>query len=111
MILNGSRYQNSPIVTMTVTTNISPGSYPLSQATATETNVAYSTNIAVFRSPPGIPVNFTQYMVKAGDRFDTIAYEFFGRPDLWWYVADANPEIFFPENLQNGAIIRIPQAS
>jgi len=62
----------------------------------------------VFAPPsPGLP-NFQLYTVVQGDRLDTIAAKMYGVPEYWWKIANANPEVFYPENLISGAIIRIP---
>lgn len=60
--------------------------------------------------PDGGPTNppFHNYTVVDGDRFDTLAAKFLNSPELWWHIADANPEVFYPEDLVPGSIIRIP---
>jgi nucleoid-associated protein YgaU len=66
------------------------------------------TSSAIFGpSMPPIP-DFVYYTVVAGDRLDTLAQRIYGSPDFWWKIADANPEIFYPDNLVMGSIIRIP---
>lgn len=42
---------------------------------------------------------FLEYELKVGDRLDTIAQEFYGDPRLWWVIAEANPDVFFPADL------------
>lgn len=52
---------------------------------------------------------FAQYIVKEGDRMETLAYQYYGQPQLWWLIADANPEVFHPEDdLMPGSVLRIP---
>lgn len=51
---------------------------------------------------------FRNHIVTEGDRFDLLAYRFLGNPELWWHIADANPEVFYPEDLIPGMTIRIP---
>lgn len=88
MILTGSRYMGQPVVSV---------------PTATQGMVA-----TVFgASSPGLP-RFQLYTVVTGDRLDTIAARVYGVPDYWWKIANANPEIFYPDNLVTGSIIRIP---
>jgi phage tail protein X len=53
-------------------------------------------------------ITYTYYRVIAGDRVDTIAYDFYGRADLWWMIADANPEYLDWFDLAPGAVLRIP---
>lgn len=60
--------------------------------------------------PDGSPTDppFRNYTVVQGDRFDLLAARFLGNAELWWHIADANPEVFYPEDLIPGQIIRIP---
>jgi nucleoid-associated protein YgaU len=59
-------------------------------------------------SRPGF-TRFLHYETALFDRLDTLAYRFYGDSTLWWMIADANPEILFPEPLVPGSVIRIPQ--
>jgi hypothetical protein len=88
MIVNGSRYQNQPVLVL----ENSDGSY----------------SPAVFGPTPTPPSSFSYYVVAEGDRFDTLAYKFLGNVNYWWKIADANPEVFYPEQLMTGALLRIP---
>lgn len=66
-------------------------------------------NATVYGGPTaGLPGTFYYYTVVQGDRMDTIANKVYGLPDYWWKIANANPEIFYPEVLATGSIIRIP---
>ena len=62
----------------------------------------------VFGAPNSMPPTFVYYTVVQGDRFDLIAEKLFGVPDYWWKIASANPEIFYPDMLIAGSIIRLP---
>ena len=53
---------------------------------------------------------FVPYTVADGDRMDVLAYRFYGDADMWWLIARANPEAFYPGNLSYGTVIRIPYA-
>lgn len=66
------------------------------------------TKTVVFGDVPARPKNYTYYTIQAGDRFEIIAFKTLGDPRLWWKIANANPEVFYPEQLQTGAVIRIP---
>lgn len=88
MILNGSRYMGQPVLTV---------------PTASAGN-----NVAVFGPAPTGIGGFTYYTVVQGDRLDVIAAKVYGLANYWWRLADANPEIFYPDNLVVGSIIRIP---
>lgn len=58
----------------------------------------------------GQPINppFFNHVVVGGERFDTLAARYLGNAEFWWHIADANPEVFYPEDLIPGSIIRIP---
>ena len=45
-------------------------------------------------------------MTQAGDRFDLLANQFYGDPNLWWYIAKANKMKF--NNIPAGTKLRIP---
>lgn len=47
------------------------------------------------------------YLVsQAGDRLDNLANQFYGNPELWWYIAQANN--LFSMNLEPNTSIRVP---
>lgn len=50
-----------------------------------------------------------KYTVKLKDTVETIATSIYGDPRQWWRIADINPQIKFPLDLQPGMVIRIPQ--
>jgi phage tail protein X len=58
--------------------------------------------------PRARAISYTYYRTISGDRIDTIAYDFFGRADLWWMIAEANPEWIDWFDVQPGAVLRIP---
>lgn len=62
----------------------------------------------VYADGSPIYVPFIYYTVVEGDRLDNLASRFFNNPEYWWHLADANPEIFYPEDLTPGTVIRIP---
>ncbi len=47
------------------------------------------------------------HTVVGGDRIDLLAYRYLGRADLWWVICDYN-DVFFPLELEVGAVLRIP---
>ena len=50
-----------------------------------------------------------KYTVKINDTVESLASELFGDASLWWRIADVNPQIKFPLDLEPGMVIRIPQ--
>lgn len=43
-----------------------------------------------------------------GQTLEQLAFQYFGDATLWWVIADANPEIGYPDNLPTGTVIRLP---
>jgi nucleoid-associated protein YgaU len=91
MIVTGSRYMGQPVV-------------PVTTSDGDKTQAVYRSG-----SPNLLVTNFSYYTVLEGDRLDIIAAKIYGVPSYWWRIADANPELWYPQELVVGAIIRIPQ--
>lgn len=89
MIFQGSRYDGVPVLRAI-------GADGVSRPT-------------VFGDVTDLSRRFLHHTVIEGDRIDTISFRYYGDPLLWWYIADANPEVFYPEDLQPGQSLRIPQ--
>jgi nucleoid-associated protein YgaU len=47
------------------------------------------------------------HVVKAGETLDLLAFVYYGREDLWWRIADANPTRF-PLDWAPGDTVVIP---
>jgi nucleoid-associated protein YgaU len=47
------------------------------------------------------------HTVIAGETLDQLAFTYYGREDLWWRIADANPARF-PLDLSPGDTLIIP---
>lgn len=43
-----------------------------------------------------------------GDRIDLIAYQYYGDPQLWWVIMDANPRYMTPWDIKIGDSLYIP---
>lgn len=61
-----------------------------------------------FAAPADTVIRYTTYQVTGADTIDLIANSFYGDPTLWWYVANANPEIMTWDSLTAGQLIRVP---
>lgn len=92
MIFEGSRYENDVVMRVVDSTG---ASHP----------AIYGDPYADERD-----FGFTLYTVVEGDRLDMLAAQVYGDPELWWIIARANPEVFYPEDLDYGVILRIPDA-
>jgi hypothetical protein len=44
-----------------------------------------------------------------GDRLDTLAFQYYQDPTLWWIIASANNIHDAPLGFEEGTILRIPQ--
>ena len=55
-----------------------------------------------------------EHVVKAGERLDQLAANYYNNDRLWWRILDANPDILYGGDLQlddfEGEIILIPKA-
>jgi hypothetical protein len=52
--------------------------------------------------------NYGIYTFAQGDRLDRLSFQFFNRPDMWWAIAEYNPEIQDIFNIKPGTLLRIP---
>ena len=61
---------------------------------------------------PNIPLrdDDVYVMTELGDRLDTLSYQYYKDPTLWWIIASANNIHDAPLSLVEGTILRIPEA-
>lgn len=52
--------------------------------------------------------DYTVHRVVAGDRLDTLAENAYGDAEFWWRIADANPQLEYPDTLVPGQLLAIP---
>lgn len=90
MIFEGSRYEHSDVVRI-----VGPD------------GVARQTVLPADNTT-GQQFQFAYYTVQDGDRIDMLAERFLGDPELWWVIADHNPEKMFYDYLAVGSLLRIP---
>ncbi len=73
--------------------------------------VGESENPTVFYDFPDLgTLQYFSHVVQKGERLDQIAFEYYKRPGMWWYIMDHNPEIVDPLSIPPGTILRIPSA-
>lgn len=53
---------------------------------------------------------FRSHIVIENDRLDVLAATFYGDSELWWLIAEANPELFDFDPAP-GTVLRIPYAA
>ena len=51
-----------------------------------------------------------QLFQMSGQTLEQLADRQYGDARLWWVIADANPEIGYPDNIPSGTVIRLPNA-
>jgi nucleoid-associated protein YgaU len=90
MIYEGSRYENEQVLRVTDSAGL------LHPAIYVRQNIDAQT------------FAFLTYIVQEGDRPDTLAWHFYDDPEMWWEIARANPEVFYPDGLVPGTVLRIP---
>lgn len=54
-------------------------------------------------------IEVDEYVVRPGDRLDTLAYNFFGDGKYWWIIAIAN-DIGWGLQIASGRTLRIPKS-
>jgi len=64
---------------------------------------------SVFRNPLVTSAQeYGTYLWKQSDRWDLLAMNYFGNPQQWHALVDANPHIQDPHMVEPGTVIRIP---
>ena len=58
------------------------------------------------RPPEDMP-DAVRHTIRGRETLDALAHRYYGREDLWWRIADANPDVF-PLDLRPGDVITIP---
>lgn len=51
---------------------------------------------------------YTLYTVRQGDTLESIAARLLGTTERYWELADLNPQVKFPLDIDTGTVIRIP---
>jgi len=88
MIFKGSRYEKTPVQQIA-----GPNGQPVTA-----------------RSIRFIPARDAGFLhtFKADDRLDLLAFKFYGNPEKFWLIADANDEMDPEDLLEPGRRLRIP---
>lgn len=66
--------------------------------------------IVEFPAPRAVQFSATRHIAEENDRMDLLAARYFNDPEMWWVIAEANPELFYPEDIRPGTVVRIPSA-
>lgn len=92
MIFEGSRYENASVAPVAGTDGVV-------RRTITDAHVL-----------PVQAFQFSYYTVKEGDRIDILAQRFLGDAELWWVLADYNPQWLYYDAIPANTILRVPSA-
>lgn len=90
MIYEGSRYQRATVAAVPSDHGWAP---------------------TVFRDIPSEVLPTRQVVMSDHETLQDIAYRAYGDPELWWHIADNNPDVLYPDNIPAGTVLRIPNAS
>lgn len=91
MIYAGSRYEDDPVDRVLVDGVYTP---------------------TIYHAPPPVLQGFAYsvYLSEYGTRLDALAASIYGDPELGWVIANANPELLYPDQIPVGTVLRIPDA-
>ena len=90
-IFEDSRYLTSPLVAL-------PDSAGVFHAT-------------VLQHEPDTEVAYDMMVSEDGDTFATIAWSVYRDAEQWWRIADLNPEVFYPDEIDAGTLLRVPHVA
>lgn len=51
---------------------------------------------------------YSLYTVRQNETLESIAYRHFGDSRRYWEIADINPQVLFPLDIEAGTVIRLP---
>jgi hypothetical protein len=89
-IINGSRYENSVVDYFHKTEY--GGSYP----------------VVIYTFDSLSDVSFFYHTYFTGETLHAISQKYFRTPNLWWAIAEYNPEVTDFLHIPNGTLLRIP---
>lgn len=74
-------------------------------ASETRNGVTY----VVAKRPVTYTPNYISHTARRGETMADLAKKYLGTPVLYWRIADINPQVPFPDIIEPGTKIRIPQ--
>lgn len=87
-IHQGSRYENSPVIS-------------IKKPEGNWTPTVFRTN------PPVFPVR-GEIHANGYENLQQLAQRLYADPELWWVLADANPQVFYPDVIPEGTVLQVP---
>lgn len=89
-IFVGSRYENDPVDRVLTASG------------------EYVPTVYHQRMPSVQVFGFSLHTCGFGERLDYLAAQYYEDPELSWIIANANPELFYPEMIPTGTVLRVP---
>lgn len=80
---------------------------PIQVESAEGTNLSHRLRKTTVDPPQGS----RRYTTRAGDTFESLAFERYGNANKWYVIADVNPQVFWMFDLIAGEDIIIPPKS
>lgn len=90
-IFEESRYVDAPIVALPDSAGVFHATVLQHQA---DTTVAYDVVVS-----------------EQGDTFASIAWFAYRDAEQWWRIADINPDVFYPDDLVLGTLLKVPRVT
>lgn len=74
-----------------------------------KTKVDGNNNPVVFYSFSTLGLTqYWEHTYVEGETLESIAYKYYKRPELWWYIPEYNPELTDFLNIKAGTSLRVP---
>lgn len=52
--------------------------------------------------------SYVTHVVRGTESFASLAYRYLNDERLYWYIADQNPQVKYPDLIPPGTLVRIP---
>jgi nucleoid-associated protein YgaU len=65
----------------------------------------------VLRELPAPAAAFSEIVTTSQTSLQELADRVYGEAEFWWHIADANPDILYPDRIPPGTTLRVPNAS
>jgi hypothetical protein len=75
----------------------------------TKQEYGVATPVVIYKFDSLESVSFFTHIYGTGETLHALSQRYFRRPDLWWIIAEYNPEIPDFTNIAAGTIMRIPR--
>ena len=76
----------------------------------TKQEYGIATPIVIYKFDSLSSVSFFTHTYNEGETLHALSQRYFRRPDLWWAIAEYNPEIVDFTQIEAGTVLRIPRA-